>query len=365
MRIVNGHLLTSQLLKNVNISYKVKSFIAPDGEHFSQLYVEGEGFPLFYPTAYCSRSLRPRHTHATQKEHLFAIKKLYEWANTHNIDLHMRLESRTFFSAQELDSLLNNISVKKNARNGEAIVGTKVNACLAAISSFLVWHADEVITDSNRTEVHTAIDNMSNAIKARNVRQGSAARQTQRILEQKISNEMRATLDLIFRAPISHTTKQADQGPAYRNALALRILYDTGMRVGELLSLTLRDFHLGTGGDPTMLEIRRNHDDPFDDRLRQPVAKTVGRYVPISDELADMLSTYLKNWRREVPGVGFENHDFILITHRKGKRQGKALEYSSLESGIANLQKKHPTLRGIHPHLLRHDWNYRFSLLAS
>lgn len=365
MHIVNRPADTTQLRKNVNRTYVIYSYIAAGGEHFSQLCERGDRFPLFYPAAYCSRSLRQRYTHSTQKEHLFAIKKLYEWTQAKNIDLHMRLEARTFFSASEFDSLANWISIKKKSKNGDTLVGNKINAYLAAISNYLTWYANEIITEINQPEVYKAIDKIAIAIKARHVKQSSCARQVQNIIEKKLSNEMQTALDRIFSEPLSKVNKTANQGPAFRNALALRILYDTGMRVGELLSLTLEDFHLATGGEPAILEIRRNHDDPYDDRIRQPVAKTLGRYIPISSALADMLMIYLKKWRSSVPYVGFENHDFILVTHRKGSRQGKGLEYSALVSAITNLQRKYPGLRGLHPHLLRHDWNYRFSIQAS
>lgn len=344
---------------------KIQSFIAPDGERFSQIYENDSGFPLFYPTAYCSRYLRTRYTHSTQKEHLFAIKKFYEWANSLEINLSQRLGSRVFFTAGELDSLANWVSLKKGYGAGGAISGEKINACLTAISRYLSWHADEIITDSNRPEIRTAIDHMTNALKARHVRQESISRKAQRILDKRLPDEMRAELEKIFNLPLNNVKKLADHGPNFRNILALRILYETGMRVGEMLSLTLADFHPTTGGDHAMLEIRRNHNDAFDDRIRQPVAKTNGRHIPISQGLSDFISTYLKQWRHKVPNVGFENRDFLLITHRKGKRQGGPLQYSALESGIANLKRNHPSLRGLHPHLLRHDWNYRFSLFSS
>ncbi|MES2534697.1 MAG: hypothetical protein V4632_02390 [Pseudomonadota bacterium] len=48
--------------------FKIKSFIASNGERFSQIYASEElGFPLFYPTAYVTRSIRLKATHENQK----------------------------------------------------------------------------------------------------------------------------------------------------------------------------------------------------------------------------------------------------------------------------------------------------------
>lgn len=86
--------------------------------------------------------------------------------------------------------------------------------------------------------------------------------------------------------------------------------------------------------------------------------------MPVSPELEKQLYTYITTWRADVPYVGFSREDFIFITHRGGQSQGKALTKKSFESAINNIKKKHPALMSIHPHLLRHDWNYRFSQIV-
>lgn len=363
MKLINSPVSTFPLKKSEKIPYVIDRYIGSDGERFSFLCEKGEKFPLFYPTAYCSRSLRPRYMPSSQIDHLYAIKMLYTWANNIGIDIHARIETSKFFAIHEYDSLVNWISLKKNSRHGDSITGKKINTYLDFIANYLSWYADEVITDSNRPEVQNSINNISNALKIRHVREESPTRKSQVILKKKLSDEMRASLTIIFSTPFLLVIKKSDHGPAYRNALALRTLYETGMRIGELLSLKLRDFQPATGSDPAILNISRNHDDPFDNRIRQPVAKTSGRPIPINSELSEMFSEYLKSWRSKVPNAGFDDHDFIFINHRKAESQGQAMEYSTFMSAIATLKKKHPNLRGLHPHLLRHDWNYRFSML--
>jgi hypothetical protein len=52
------------------------------------------------------------------------------------------------------------------------------------------------------------------------------------------------------------------------------------------------------------------------------------------------------------------------VTHRTGRGQGQPLSISNCVQGLASLKKTFPALRELHFHLLRHDWNYRFSKTA-
>jgi integrase len=165
----------------------------------------------------------------------------------------------------------------------------------------------------------------------------------------------------LFDQPFDSLRKPQDRGSRLRNVVMLRVLYETGMRSGELLSLKLRHLIEAGGDDSAYLDIERNHHDAVDTRLHQPVAKTLGRRVPISRSLEEQLINYRNNWRAEVPRVGFSDQDFIFIVHRGGHNQGKALPKTAFSSGLANLKHIFNSLTPIHPHLLRHDWNYRFS----
>jgi len=133
------------------------------------------------------------------------------------------------------------------------------------------------------------------------------------------------------------------------------------MRRGELLSLKLRNLLESTGGAGARLVIQRNHGDEYDTRINQPVAKTQGRTVPITTALEQQLIEYIVEYRADVPSVGFDDQDFVFVTHRGRRGQGKPLSISNFDQAVAELRKLFPALGPLHPHLLRHDWNYRFS----
>jgi integrase len=136
------------------------------------------------------------------------------------------------------------------------------------------------------------------------------------------------------------------------------------MRIGEVLGLRLQDFVSASGGESAYLIVRRYHDDKKDDRPIQPVAKTSARILPVDQSLEIALSKYLL-LRSDVPHAGFSDDDFLLVNHLGGQRQGKAVSESSFRSALSVLKKKFPHLGNLHPHLLRHHWNYLFSIKAT
>ena len=339
----------------------IRDFIAKNGERFSHIYDSSAlGFPLFYPTAYTTRVLRQDKAHNTQKVYLIAIKKLYEWAHSTDVDLHTVLLEQKFLPPHQIDTLAAFLQNNAKLNDGSVISGGKYNNYLDAVTDYLVWYASEIITDSNSSKASGFIERMSQAIKARKTKVGSQTRKDQERLEKKLPTEAQEALMALFDKPLEGVSKTGDQGPRFRNVVALRILYDTGMRIGELLSLRYSDFEIAAGGESAYLRIVRRHDDFSDDRIIQPVAKTLSRKVPVEKQLEAQISEYLK-WREQVPGVGFDDDSPLLVIHQGRERQGHGITPQGFHSSITNMVKKFPALTGIHPHLLRHDWNYRFS----
>lgn len=348
------------------MNYTMKTFIASGGERFSQLYeADASGFPLFYPTAFIARSIRPATTHETQKVYLAAIKRVCEWEFSRKIDLAMNFHNRRFLSAAEIDDLTSCLRASKLSGKGDVISSTKYNTYLAYAAAYIRWLAQEVITDSNTHDVRNAVEEQNSMLTRKKRRKaGSKAAREQRIVALKLPAETNNRLLDLFDLPFEGLLQPQHSGARLRNVVMLRVLYETGMRFGELLSLKLKHFIGADGGDSAYLDIERNHHDEFDTRLNQPVAKTLGRRVPISESLEQQLIEYRDNWRAEVMNAGFADEDFIFVVHRGGRSQGQALPKTAFGTGLANLKQVFNALMPVHPHLLRHDWNYRFSKLA-
>jgi integrase len=347
---------------------KIKDYKARDGRRYSLIFdMHGDGFPLYYPTAFIS--LRTASLSAnTQRIQLYVLKKAHEWADRSGIDLEHRFATKTLFSATEVDSLVQALSINARENDGTVIKGNKINYSLEVLITYFGWLFGHYIADSNSQENKERIEWLQDALKARKVRGASKAREKRRKLTKKLSTVAEDTLLDLFVMAAEDTfaaISAFQKSIAFRNILALRILFDTGMRMGELLGLRYPDFIPATGGDHAYLRIERNHDDQFDRRMNQPVQKTLGRKLPISSELEKMLYTYLGTYRADIPNVGFTDNSFIFVNHKQGENQGREIEISTFRSALAVIIKRHSNLKGLHPHLLRHHWNYQFSVEAT
>jgi integrase len=346
--------------------FRIKSFIASNGERFSQIYaIQEPGFPLFYPTAYLVRSLRLNATHETQKVHLEAIKRVCEWEAQNKIDLTVRFQHRKFLLPSEIDDLAGHLRAARTGKPGQTISVYKGNTFICYAADYLRWLANEVITDADNPAISQMIKTQNTRLREKLIsRMGSKSATDQKILGKHLSEKSREQLWELFSDPFIEVFRVKDRGSRLRTIVMLWILYATGMRRGELLALRIKDFLESTGGEVARLVIERNHNDSYDTRLNQPVVKTLGRVVPITPELERLLWEYITNYRATVPSVGFEAEDYIFVTHRKGRGQGKPLSISNFDQAVTGLKKLFPALGKLHPHLLRHDWNFRFSQLA-
>lgn len=341
------------------MSFIIKHFTSSDGERFSQLYnTGGEGFPLYYPTAYIARSVRPSTTHGTQLVYLESIKRVCEWEANQEVVLATRFQRREFLTQSEIDCLVRRLTVSRKGGNGNVISRQKSNTYIVYAAKYLRWLAVEIITEVN-ADIKASIDGQHEALMSSVARKsGSSSASKQRILAKRLLGETTRILLELFNHPLQAVMKNGDKGPRIRNIIMLRILYETGMRRGELLSLKIEDFMEAIGSASSQLRIKRNHHDKFDSRVRQPVAKTLGRIVNISVEAEQQLIDYLGNWR---PSTGSE---FLFVNHRLGRSHGNPVTETGFNSALEKLKEAFPALEPLHPHLLRHDWNYRFSQKA-
>ncbi len=353
----------------MNIS--LKSYIAQNGERFSLLFSSDEpGVPLFYPCAFISRRVRDNATHQTQLSVLSSIQRLVEWERDRKLDLEEKLSRGELMTPFEIDDLAAHVRSRRNAKKGDVVSSRKFNDYWSSICKYIAWLTDELLPNRNNLNVRDLVKEQASrlSLKTRK-RLDSKSRKSQRILDEKLSELARPQLLTLFRTPFkdlisnqASRIEHAEKGVRLRNIVMLRILYETGMRRGELLSLKLKSFFEASGGDGAYLSIERNHDDELDRRANQPVAKTLGRDVSISAELESQIIEYITQYRAELKNVGMTQESFIFCVHRTGKTQGSAISINGFNSTFKKIKEKYPVLNKCHPHAFRHDWNYRFSL---
>lgn len=349
------------------MTFHIKTYIATNGERFPVLFnSDNPGIPCFYPTAFISRHLRQNSTLETQLVALDGIRRLSQWEYDRNYSLEDSLLKGALLRLHEIDDLAAHVRSSRKGIRGEVISASKFNGYWAYIRLYIDWLTDELLPNRNDVEVRNLVNEQQTRLKNKiQKRLRSKAKRNQRLLDEKLPELTRAKLLSLFEDPFQELSNETHKGSRLRNIVMLRILFETGMRRGELLSLKIKSFVESSGGQSAYLRIERNHNDELDRRANQPVAKTLGRDVPISDKLEEQLIDYRVNYRAELRNVGHSEDDFIFCIHRPGRSEGQPLSKNGFNSAFSYFRKAFPILgKGLHPHAFRHDWNYRFSVRA-
>lgn len=127
-----------------------------------------------------------------------------------------------------------------------------------------------------------------------------------------------------------------------RDRFLIRLLFETGMRIGEALSLFLEDFKFDY--------IHRKHQIHLTDRGVLPnggYLKTGGRKIDVSQQLMNLYDDYLY----EVVGDLDVDHNFVFVK-LFGSNLGSPMEYHNVRDVCEELKRK----TGFHitPHMFRH-----------
>lgn len=125
----------------------------------------------------------------------------------------------------------------------------------------------------------------------------------------------------------------------YRDKFLLNLLYETGMRIGEALSLWIEDIDISNN----MVEIKDRENLENNAEI-----KTVSspRKIDVSQNIVDMFMEYINIYHTEEVET---NHIFIKIS---GKRQYKAMEYMDVDNLFRTLRNK--TNIYVTAHMFRH-----------
>ena len=129
----------------------------------------------------------------------------------------------------------------------------------------------------------------------------------------------------------------------YRDRLMFEILYETGMRIGELLGLKLNDYS-EPGPDDVFGYIYIIPTDGNDDGDRQQ--KSGYRQIVVTANLLSMINTYVTEHRPYI-----EEEQYIFVTDSRNHK-GVAVSRRSIEKIFSECSDK--TNIKCTPHLLRH-----------
>lgn len=296
----------------------------------------------------------------TQLRHLGAVAIALDWAAGKQIDLEQRILACDMLERGEVHDLRKrlrrnfNLDKARSAKARRAIpraVSAATHADrIRAVHAYMVWHAENAIRripSANSSRLRVAKDRfaafgkmMLSALPSgkSNKREGLAA-------------EERAA----FFAAIAPDSPENPFKPPYRrrNHAMLSLLFETGCRRGELLKLTVDDLHLH--GPRTFVVLANRQDEPDDPRPNEPRPKTLAREVDISSQVAAILHQYVVHDRSKLPGA--KRSRFVFLA-----RHGKPLSLQAVNDMFRLLRARAQELpNSLTPHVIRHDWNDRFS----
>ena len=357
--------------------FKIEQTIFKSGERFPILLDE-DGLPEFWVTLYTSIKLRES-TQSSINSVLGSINHFYKWQEAHKRNIiHEITEGKLpdsyfvqslkdfcgmrddyiksrFFSPKQakvislLDLKLASVSILNQVGAGYQIRRMK------DISRFLDFVGREIVKKkSNADELIGNLHNLGREFRA-NLPKSRYGRNNRALphAEKKAFDDF---LDLFELDSERNPFKS--EGLKLRNHILMQLLFWTGFRSGEVLTMTLDD--VNNDIDYPTVSVARNHDDVNDSRRHQPVAKTVGRENEITPGLRYSIDRYIFNVRSKFDAA--KKHPYIFVSH-KGKTSGQPLSNSTFYNRVVLTAKKvdHKVFKLVKRHGFRHYFNERLS----
>ena len=348
----------------------VRNITLPDGELLPALIDRWRG-PVLETLRYSIAALRNAgRAEKTIDAHLRAIALARQWARTNGFTLEERIVSGAGLNEREVESLSYTLKTQHTraraeppprsnvltfARSGKPALrrlprkpGRTLSPQTGAnrvrfVAGYLEWLARHSPADHARERLRDTVASLNARAKI------SARPPTDP--KKGLSPEQHERL-LAVIVPSSPENPFKGDAVRYRNLALIACLDQSGMRRGELAGLKIRDIDFRQ----LTISIHRRPPDPKDPRKQRPYTKSNARTVPMKLELSDILFHYITVWRRAEPGA--RKHDYLFVSHG-GTSPGAPLSPRSIGKIFDSFQR----VLGfdLHPHLLRHTWNDRFS----
>ncbi|MGL5995676.1 MAG: tyrosine-type recombinase/integrase [Pseudomonas proteolytica] len=353
------------VVKNLTVTparvAKVKNFIFRDGER-SCVVIGGGGMPLYYPNLYLTtqvrNSSRSSSTLTNSAGHLCAFLQAMDEAG---VDLLARMSAGYVLEPFEVEALrgafqrrLLDQPEKKHGISffsvGATVSKEVMHARVGVATKYLDWLAKQYLRAPRDP------DELARIIQAlRELRPINKKRNTIKRKRGLSDVGVAAVIELL--RPGSNLNIWEDPATQVRNRLLFSVMFELGIRRGELLNLKIEDLDFGAN----QLSVMRRADEKDDPRPDQPLVKTNDRILPVKAVLMNELRRYIADYRRHVPGA--RRHGFVFVTHKAGPTQGQPLSIVNYKNIVNGLRDAVPLLADFSGHDLRHYWNERFSKL--
>lgn len=361
------------------MNYKVQRFAFESGERYVLLMNAETGTPLMHENLYVTIHIRNTgESINTMIACLGDLRLLNEICEYLDIELEQRFAEGKLLSKPEMESI--NYWTKKNkvaleaaqrVKNAGNVVALKPNLKrlelsrhtavidselvdvmttynrLTNIIPYIVWLAKSLAPE----KLMEQIDKMEEQFKTYRPTKKPSNNDDTNIFKSLTESQMIRVIDIV--RPDATDNPWKEQAVRYRNQMIVNLLYDIGCRKGELLTIKAIEIE----GGSNEIKIRRSPDDVDDDRKDQPLVKTLGRDVAVSEDVFEMVENYIIKYRTEVNGSG--KNPFLILSHQNGARAAKALSISGMKGIFDTLSEAVGFTVGTHS--IRHTWNDEFS----
>lgn len=359
---------------------EVKQLVFSEGERYPML-VDEDGIPDFWVTLYVTENLRVSQKQNSIENSIRHLIHLKRWEEINGRDLISEFSQAKFLSDSDIISIRdhcllnskhisewNRFTPKKNVvklstiypgqtRHRKAVSKGHSANRLGHIASYLYFVARTMLRRrENFISLTTDIDGMKKRIIAQKPK---AARNNCLSTDPDSKAPPPEIFDKLMKKVRIDTPDNPYKNSSIRirNELIFDIMYETGMRSGEILGLQIGDIEFQRAS----ISVIRRHDDPTDHRRRQAVVKTNERDIPVPHALVKRIRHYVMEERAKIPGAN--KGPYLFVTHKQGKFQGMAISDSSFRNRIlkpavlTNLE----LFSEIHRHGFRHNFNYNLS----
>lgn len=335
---------------------KISKFLLDTGERYCIIIDKENGIPLYYPNLFLTTQLRNRgYSISTVESKAVNLSLFYRFLKHKNIDIETYISSGKYLSRNDIENLINFLSkssdLKKHNFNNHLYLSKKT-LChrLDSIVIYLSWLAEELL-QLNSSGYKDKL--------ARTIKYIKELKPRYRSKKSEEHNEDKALSDNIVDLIMETIDCQSPINPfepfiRRRNEMIIIILFELGIRCGELLNIKIEDIDF----QKKRLSIIRRADEKNDPRINQPLVKTLDRVLPISDGLVMKLWSFIIYDRKP---FAKGKTDFLFITYKSGPSQGKPLTISAYHKIISKIRDSNPLLKDLKGHRFRHTWNYNFS----
>jgi integrase/recombinase XerD len=251
---------------------------------------------------------------------------------------------------REMSSWINHIQLKAGKTQDKS--ARTINMYLAVIASFYRYYegVGGYISDNPLTVKDTG---KSNWFSTHTIHRKQIDVNFFRQKETKKKNNRRIFRDQIDRLYEGIEGIHDDDNLTMRNKLLFRVLYETGIRIGECLGLRINDYSEPVPFEKVGTICIREHNPLYH---RDHKLKSLERNIHVSMDLLYAIDRYLCHVRPQKDRI-----DTIFVNHNKSS-SGKFMTRNSIEGLFHELSKR----VGIKctPHMLRHTHGTELSELG-